>query len=490
MTGRSYGLPPADTRQVRVARKLPVRMRDGTVLVGDRYFAADAPGQPVVLMRSPYGRGGGFAMTARLFAERGFQVFLQSCRGTFGSGGRFDPIRQEPDDSMDTLDWLQAQPWCTGKVHSFGMSYLGMVQWTIARQAGDRLGAMTLHNTLSNYRNEVLPSGGLSLEGVLGWGTMMAKLTSARSGLALVAAMLRKIDRTVYARLPLRELDAAAIGREVPWWRDWIDHAEPGDSWWDVIDFSRTAGDIETPAAMIAGWYDLFLPWQVRDFEAMQANGRDAWLTIGPWYHVSKQGGMEAMRQGLALSSAVASGRTPFPDRDRVRLYVVGADKWRDYPAWPPPASREQPLYLRPDGGLSATPEPGESAPTRFTYDPRDPTPDYHSPSPFTGRAKTPDMASLEVRSDTILFTGAPIGADAELIGPVSVELHVRSDREHTDFYACLCDVDAHGRSLKICDGYVRLRPDDRSEDDRGVRRVEIACAPTPGGCGAGTGCA
>jgi uncharacterized protein len=49
----------------------------------------------------------------------------------------------------------------------------------------------------------------------------------------------------------------------------------------------------------------------------------------------------------------------------------------------------------------------------------------------------------------------------------------------HTDFYACLCDVDAKGRSLQVCDGYLRLRPGKPHADADGVRRIVINCWPT-----------
>jgi hypothetical protein len=40
------------------------------------------------------------------------QVLFQSVRGGFGSGGTFDPMRQEREDGLATLDWLVKQPWC------------------------------------------------------------------------------------------------------------------------------------------------------------------------------------------------------------------------------------------------------------------------------------------------------------------------------------------------------------------------------------------
>ena len=61
-------------------------------------------------MRSPYGRDTIWALAARLFAERGYQVILQSCRGTGGSEGDFDAYRHEQQDGLATLAWIAAQP--------------------------------------------------------------------------------------------------------------------------------------------------------------------------------------------------------------------------------------------------------------------------------------------------------------------------------------------------------------------------------------------
>src|SRR5512143_1815412 len=82
-------------------------------------------------------------MFGQLFAERGFQVFIQSCRGTFGSGGEFNAFRNERSDGLATLAWLKKQPWFTGELALAGPSYLGLVQWAVAADAGPELKAMT-----------------------------------------------------------------------------------------------------------------------------------------------------------------------------------------------------------------------------------------------------------------------------------------------------------------------------------------------------------
>jgi uncharacterized protein len=128
---RIMRLPAPVTRDLVVERDLPVPMRDGAVLLADRWTPrGGADGLPTALVRSPYGRDGVVgAMMGRPLAERGFQVLIQSERGTFGSSGDFEPFRHEREDGLDTLDWVIKQPWFGESMVLFGASYLGYVQW-------------------------------------------------------------------------------------------------------------------------------------------------------------------------------------------------------------------------------------------------------------------------------------------------------------------------------------------------------------------------
>ena len=106
LTQRLLRLPPPATRDLTVERDLRVPMRDGAVLLADRWTPKTGPADlPTALIRIPYGRAGLIAaQLARPLAERGFQVLIQSTRGTFGSGGDFDPLRRERKDGLDTLE--------------------------------------------------------------------------------------------------------------------------------------------------------------------------------------------------------------------------------------------------------------------------------------------------------------------------------------------------------------------------------------------------
>jgi putative CocE/NonD family hydrolase len=456
-------LPPPVNAKVVCQRDIAVPMRDGTILLADRWSSA-GPG-PVVLVRTPYGRSGPFALIYRLFAERGLQVVVQSCRGTGGSGGRLDPMRQEAADGLDTLDWVRAQPWFTGTLYTYGSSYVGFTQWAVAQEAGRRIDGMVLHVTLSNFRNETLGGGGFTLEGSLGW-TRLIKSLARGEGMRM-----KPIPRSLFSHLPLGDLDRKALGETVDWWQDWVGHPDPEDSWWQAVDHSAKAARIAAPVAMVTGWRDIFLPTQIADFTAMQGAGVPTSLTIGPWSHDALGGFAESIRQAVALFGADTR-------KDRVRLYLQGAGEWRDYAAWPPPGATERALYLCPGASLADAPAAGEAEPARYVYDPADPTPSLHG-ARLSGGKKLPDMSPIEARGDTLSFTGPPLETDLDVIGPVRATVHVRCDRAHFDLFLILCDVDKQGRPLHVSDGYLRLTPDLFPPDADGVRRIDLSCWPT-----------
>ena len=137
LLARRIGLPPAETDDVEVERDLRVSMPDGAVLLADRYAPGGRGQHPLLLVRSPYGRRGPWGqVSGRLLAERGFHVLIQSCRGTFGSGGRFDPMGTERQDGLATIEWLRRQPWYPGEFATLGPSYCGFAQWAIAADSG------------------------------------------------------------------------------------------------------------------------------------------------------------------------------------------------------------------------------------------------------------------------------------------------------------------------------------------------------------------
>jgi putative CocE/NonD family hydrolase len=452
---RRLHLGPPSTRELVVERDLRAPMRDGVELLADRYApATGGDGLPALLIRTPYGRRGPFSLfLARPFAERGFQVVVQSTRGGFGSGGTFDPLRREREDGLDTLDWLRAQRWSGPSIVLFGMSYLGYVQWAIADQLPPEVKAMVPVVTESALTLEFLRGDGFSLEVPFEWGVLVA---TQEERWAMPRQLLRaRRVRASLSTLPLNRADVAAIGRRSDYIQD-ILVSDADATRWAGIDHSNRVPATAVPVSSIGGWYDIFLPGQLRDYAALQAAGRTARLTVGAWSHTSAGSATTAVHEVLDFGLAYARGAQP-PERAPVRLYVMGEDRWRDFPSWPPPGYNPQRFHLHPRGALDVA-RPGESAPDAYRYDPSDPTPAVGGVRMGRdGKAGRADNTALEARPDVLTYSTAPLGNDLEVIGEVSAEIWFRSSLPCADVFVRLCDVDERGRSYNVCDGLISL---------------------------------
>jgi uncharacterized protein len=467
-------IPPAETRSVTIRRDLEITMPDGVTLLADRYRARANGTEPVVLMRSPYGRGRIWALGARLFAERGYQVVVQSCRGTGGSGGEFDAYRHEAQDGLATLAWIEQQPWCSGRVAMFGPSYLGIAQWAVAAHPPPSLRAMSAPISSARVRDFTYPGGSFSLDSTLTW---LALLAGQRRGSRVrirdqVAARAR-MARGLWA-VPLGGADIAVTGSRVRFYQDWLTRIDD-DAFWAPVEFDRHLASLAVPVTMVTGWYDMFLPAQLADYRELRAAGHEVRLTIGPWKHTDPGVAAESIRDTLGWFGIHVRGGASDPPRRRVRLFVGGANRWIEVDEWPPPA-RPVRWHLQP-GGLLHTREPGASAPDRYRYDPSDPTPSVGGS--LLARSGGPrDNRDLERRSDVLVYSSAPLVRDVEVIGPVTAQLHIRSSIEHTDFFVRVCDVEPRGRSRNICDGLVRLTPAAWQRGADGVASVEVPLWP------------
>ncbi|ASW55953.1 CocE/NonD family hydrolase [Plantactinospora sp. KBS50] len=487
LAGRLLGLPPTGTRRVVVTRNIRVRVRDGVPLLTDHY-APDRAGAPTLLIRTPYGRGGPVRLLGRLLAEQGFHTVIQSCRGTFGSAGRFTPLVHERADGLDTVDWLRRQPWYAGRFGMFGASYQGFVQWALAAEVED-LRAMVAVVTAASVRDSTYAGGSFSLDTVLTWAELLE--AQAVPWLARQLELRRGQPRLLagLAHLPLAEADRVATGGTVPFFQEWLVEHTPGASYWRSRMFDARMAEIRTPVAMVTGWHDIFLPAQLADYAALRAAGGHPTLTVGPWTHGSPGLLAAALREGVPwlrgqLADAGPPGApapprgtaAPASRRPPVRVHLGGGAGWRDLPDWPPPATGTA-WHLHPDRGLRPAP-PVPSAPDTFRYDPADPTPSLGGPLLVAQRAGPVDNRPVEARADVLVYTGTRLDAPLEVIGPVTAQVYVRSALAHFDLFLRLCDVDPRGRSWNLCDGLVRVEPGRFPPDDAGVLRVPVTLWP------------
>jgi hypothetical protein len=361
-----------------------------------------------------------------------------------------------------------------------GGSYLGHTQWAVAPYVHPPLRSVSLNITAAQMTAAFYDHGAPGIRNALNW---TAFIGQQERGLLSIASprQLARMKRAL-RKVPLQAADVDAAGAPVAFWRDFVGHAAPGDGFWAGADHDQADLTRLPPVSMVTGWWDLFLPLQLRDYAAIRAAGVTARLTVGPWLH-GDPGELKAiLRQDIAwLDHHLGGG--PAPQGAPVRVFLQMAGTWLDFEEWPPPAAVATAYYLRASGGLSLDAEPGDAPPGTFVYNPADPTPSVGGPM-LQRPGKQADNAALEARPDVLTYTTEPFPAAQDLVGPVSARIFVRTDREHADLFVRVCDVDVKGVSRNVVDGIRRLSPqtvpapDARIGDD-GILAVDIELSPT-----------
>lgn len=488
LIARWLNLPPP-RNDVLVERNLRVVMPDGVALMADHYGpkGGSSP-SPTILIRTPYGRwteagwfGPAFGFLAQRFAERGYHVIIQNTRGRFDSEGTFEPLIHEAADGLATVEWIAGQPWFDGRMGMWGPSYLAYTTWAVATAAPPQLKAIVPSIALSRgypvaYREDAcaldLALHALFLFDTLGGDTERSLLEEYRRW-----GRREEILAPAFRHLPLIEADEIVVGRPYPFYRDSFAHPRPDDVYWQAMDHHSLMDQVTAPALLFSGWYDLFLPDVLADYAALRAAGRDPYLTIGPWYHVDLSYLDLLLGESLAWFDAHLRGERTTMREKPVRVYVMGAEEWRELASWPPPASEAR-YFLQAGGGLAAN-VPAEGAlPDRYRYDPADPTPNLAGPLLFPPAGPV-DNRELEARPDVLVYTTAPLSEAVEVVGSPRLVLYVRSTLAHTDFFGRLCDVHPDGRSINLCDGFFRLAPGKGELQPDGTLRLEVELWPT-----------
>ncbi len=515
-----------------------VRTRDGVLLATDVYFPPGyRPGTdaalPVILERTPYGKAdisrseqlGGVQGQprpdiARYFAQHGFAVVFQDCRGRYDSEGQFTKYLSEGEDGYDTMAWITAQPWCNGKIGTMGLSYGAHTQMALACLNPPGLACMVLDSGgFSNgYQCGIRQSGAFELKQAT-WAYKQAKLSPAAQENPVVLAALEAQDiRQWFMRMPWRPGHSPLSA--VPEYEDYLFEqwrAECFDeSWRQLGIYAQGYYDAipDIPVVLMSSWYDAYVRTTMENFEGLSA-GRNAPLRLimGPWLHgdrnITHSGDAEfgaaaafdghIARNWLEFRLAwfrrwLQQDASPAAVDPVARLFLMGGGsgrrdaqgrfehggRWVQADTWPVPQARPTPYFLHADGGLRREPPQAQDARIRYQADPRRPVPtiggaltsgqpvfvgggfDQREDARFFGieQAGLP----LASRDDVVVFQTEPLEQDLAVIGPVVVKLSISSDCPDTDFTAKLIDVYPanpdypEGYALNLTDGIFRCR--------------------------------
>jgi putative CocE/NonD family hydrolase len=402
-----------------------VAMRDGIRLATDLHLPEGAGPFPVILERTPYGRGETSRSEitaadhtpitrealARYFNAAGFAVAYQDTRGRHGSEGRFVKYLSDGEDGFDTCAWLAAEPWCDGRICTMGLSYAAHTQAALGCLAPPGLVA------------QVLDSGGFANAwqgGIRQWGAFELKQATwahrqaiespeAKADPVLRAALKAEDIRDWFTALPWRPGHSPLRHHpdyEAYLFEQWTHGAF--DAFWQQLGiWAEGWHESYAPADCVhmSSWYDPYTFTAPANYLGLKRAGRGTQrLVLGPWKHGDRSDrvfGEVDFGPGAPIDSwagdwrayrlrhfrhAIDGSANPEP---AARVFVMGGGSgrrteagnldhggsWSAFADWPPPGVDFRPFHLH-RGGLLATASPGaDDAPTSWLSDPSHPVP-------------------------------------------------------------------------------------------------------------------
>ncbi len=464
---RAAGLPKARFRTTRT-RDIRVPMRDGKTLETELFVPRNGVRSPTILMRVPYGLAG-FATVADIYAERGYNVVIQACRGTDKSEGEFDPLTNEREDGLATLDWIKARSPGSMAASALSRPELSRLRpmGHLRRPAGNS--AMAVKVTSAEFRSIVFPGGSFHLDAV-------ARLDADRRGhpqqpaahrQRMVSGGIERRTLRASMRLPLLTADKRISGKEIPFWRRWLANADQHDEFWEPLDHTHRIGTRTPPTSFVSGWYDFMLDQLLRDYETLVLSGHRPYLTVGPWFHVSNELQMgEHPRHAELDERELLGDRAGLRDKP-VRIYVGGpATNGTSFDRLPARHARHPDLAPPSRQGAVAAPGEGLADPDTLSLRSRDPTPAVGGAMfAFVGAGPV-DQAPLERRDDVLVYTSEPLFTASPSSAMSARHSMPAPASPMPIFFVRLCDVDEKGVSTNICDGIIRKTPADPAVPD------------------------
>lgn len=513
--------------EVRSERNTMAPMRDGVRLATDIHRPSRS-GQPlegrfpVLLHRTPYNKSAeARVQEAGFFASHGYVAVVQDCRGRYASEGGFTKYVGEGQDGFDTLEWLAQQPWCDGKVGTYGLSYAAHTQAALACLSPPNLACMWLDSGgFANAFSSGCRNGGAFELRQVTWAfrEAMESPEVLRHPMVAKAAFESQNIHDWFRRLPWKKGHSPL--RWAPDYEDYLMEIwgrECFDDYWRQVGlcaeahYSRLS---DVPQVHMGSWYDPYARSTTDNYAALSKMKKGPLgLIMGPWTHGARSvthsgdidlGPLSILDNNLGLDynhlrlrffdrwlKGIENG---WEDEPPVWIFVMGGGsgrrnsqrrldhggRWRSEAEWPLRRAKNTAFYLLPGGRLSAQAPRGVQAPSRYLFDPDHPVPtiggnissgqpimeaggfDQRESAEFYGCQ--PPYLPLASRADVLVFETDPLLDDLEVTGPIEANLWVCSSAPDTDFTAKLLDVYPpsedypEGYALNLTDGITRAK--------------------------------
>jgi uncharacterized protein len=472
---------PADDLpgRVRVIDPVWIPLRDGSRLAARLWLPQESavPGNakprlvPGILEGVPYRRGditlADDEVRFGYVAAHGYACLRVDLRGSGDSDGvlpdEYDP--QEQADLVEVIDWLAAQPWCTGSVGMTGISWSGFNCLEVAAHRPPALKAIiTACSSDDRYDNDVHYIGGAVLAFYMAvWGHAMLGFNARPPDPAVVGA-----DR--WRDLWLGRLEGNELLSE-----RWLRH-QARDGYWRQGSVIEDYAAIECPVLVVGGWADAYTDTLLRLADGLTSPHK---VIIGPWGHGWPERGIPGPAIGFLQESIRwwdhwLKGTENGADSEPLIRYYQ-----QDY-VKPAPG-----LVHRPGRWLAATavPHPDRDANTRYLGDgtldevPAAPEPrTVRTPQGLGALAGSwlpygnptdlpPDQAPEDALSLT--FDSGPLAEPLDITGQPVLYLTVSSDQPLAVVIARLCEVAPDGSSALLSRGVLNLTHRDGHAEPR-----------------------
>ena len=479
MAGGQHGAQMAGGQHMAV-REARIPMRDGIELAATLYLPAHPAGPvPALLEYLPYRKDD--AMLARDYelyaylAAHGYAGARVDIRGTGSSDGDLpegEYTEQEQLDAEDVIAWLAAQPWCTGAVGMWGISWGGFNAIQVALRRPPALRAIIAVDASDDLFHDDVHY----IDGLLHIDEYVVMIDHLN---ALPPTPGFPVDSPAFAR----RFDSE------PWLMTWLARQQDGP-YWRRASLRPDYGRLAVPAFLIGGWYDGYRDSVPRMLAAAPAPVK---IMIGPWNHTFPHNAVpgpaiewraEAVRwwdhwlkgaeNGIMseppVTVYVRHWHPPDPDLAEI------PGRWRAEAAFPPGRTAYRAWYCGPERNLSADPPGAGSAELRYVA----------SAGVEAGHwwgELTVDQRGADAFS--LVFDSPPLAEDMEILGFPLVELHGSADAEPLHWFGRLCDVAPDG-TVTLVTGEAgpaagsaarrRLAPGRRHPARRGRAAAGAAC--------------
>jgi uncharacterized protein len=426
---------------VTLEKNVYIKMRDGVNIALDIYKPAIGNGPwPAIFAYSPFAKERFFESAKPAFyCPNGYICVQAAERGSGFNQGKFSfHGAVTAQDGYDIIEWIAAQPWCTGNVAMMGASGYGVMQWMTAPLNPPHLKALVVLGCTDNYR-------GLCYRGGVLRKPFVQNLVSGFSQAAIWPGPI-----------PGKEMPMN-IAAEI------LSHSEDGPFWWEHGGGWKNIDRIKAPVLNIMNTPNrLHTASHLRSYEDIKSPKK---LIIIPWTNEFYQPWIfetTAFNKHILrwLDKWLKDIDTGIMDEPEVAIYDNGTGKWRYENEYPLKRTKWKKFYLSSGtnaknfSGLISDIPPGKNEEADI----------YHNVS--LNAALTVSYGIVTggpaVKHHTV-YISTPLEQDFRVCGPLSFTLYASTTEQVTSdwsFFIKLGEMVPEGVPLNPVTGKPEIKPE------------------------------